>query len=155
MKVYFVMGPTGAGKSTYIKNYLPEDSIIIDIHDFQKEVIRNKSIISMDDLLLAEKNCVNTLIKLIKDNKEKDTTIVLEHTMCFNTRKENYLRVAKSAGADYIEGICIIPNEKEYIKRLNKKLPDMSPIEKLEYTTSFKNFETPSGRRFNKLTFVY
>lgn len=102
MKVYFVMGPVGAGKSTYIKNYFPPNSIIIDIYDFQKEIIKNRSILNvldMDSLLLAEKACLNSLIDSIKDSKDKDTVIVLEHTMCFNTRKKVYLHAARKAGA--------------------------------------------------------
>ena len=33
------MGPTGSGKSNYIKNYLPPNSTVIDIYKFKEEVI--------------------------------------------------------------------------------------------------------------------
>lgn len=154
MKVYFVMGPTGAGKSTYIKNYLPKDSIIIDIYKFQEEILGKNRMATTISLLMAEERCVNALINAIKSNKDKPVTVVLEHTMYANTRKELYLRAAKGAGAETIEGICIYPNRVNYIKKLNEKLPDISSGERKFYLDCFKNFESPPNGWFDKLTFV-
>lgn len=143
MKLYFVMGPTGAGKSTYIKNYLPEDSIIIDIYKFQEEILGKNRMATTISLLMAEERCVNALIDAIKSNKDKPVTIVLEHTMYANTRKELYLCATRDAGAETIEGICINPNRVNYIKRLSEKLPDISSGERKFYLDCFKNFESP------------
>lgn len=154
MKVYFVMGPTGSGKSTYIKNYLPSNSTVIDIYKFQEEVLGKNRMATTTSLLMAEERCINALTNAIKDNKDKSTTIILEHTMYANTRKELYLHAAREAGAKTIEGICISPNKVKYIKRLNEKLPDIPLSERKFYLDCFKNFETPPSGWFDKLTFV-
>ena len=133
MSINFVIGPPCGGKSYFIKNTFPKDSIIIDIWDYQKDLFYFTPTNIMESYELAKKD----LIKAIKNNPKK--TIVFEHTLLRAIRRKVYIDAIKEISSDKINCYLIKPNMKE-VKRYCK----LRKIDLDEVKQNFEILEIPT-----------
>jgi predicted kinase len=112
MRVVFVIGPAGSGKSTFIKNNFP-DAIVVDLWDYQEDCY------SMQDIIDSYNNAEEALKEAIKENLNTDNTVVLEHTLLKQIRRPQYIDAVKSLTDTPIEVFAMNPSQEEYKKRCN------------------------------------
>lgn len=104
MKIYFVIGISCSGKSKYIEDNF-KDTIVVDLLDFQQNLI----FLTQDSIMESYQQCMDELIKQIKENKDKDIDIVLEHTMLKAIRRKVYIDAVKEVCDTPITAIVINP----------------------------------------------
>ena len=110
MNVYFVIGPSCAGKSTYIQNNLP-DVLKIDLLDYQKDPF------SVSDIFKSYEDCKNALIEAVKTGKD----VVLEHTMLMSKRRPPYIEAVRQNCDCKLICIVLKPNVKDLQERQEKR----------------------------------
>ena len=103
MRIIFVMGPTGGGKSYYIENNL-KDFVKVDLYDFQKNNM------TYDEVWESYMKCKDKLIEEIK----KGNDVVLEHTLLKGIRREIYINAVKEISDVSIEAVWIFPDIEKY-----------------------------------------
>lgn len=101
--IIFVMGPSCAGKSTFIKKNFP-DYKKIDLYDFEIE-----NGFSVEAIMQAYEECKNALVESIK-NKEN---VVMEHTLLKAIRRKVYIEAVKEITDEPIVGYFICPSDDE------------------------------------------
>ena len=141
MRVVFVIGPAGSGKSTFIKNNFP-DAIVVDLWNYQRHCYSIQGII--DSYLKTEE----ALKEAIKENINTDNTVVLEHTLLRQIRRPQYIDAVKSLTDTPIEVFAMNPSQEEYKKRCNSS-------KKPFYSDYFKIYELPESEEgFGSVTIV-
>lgn len=106
MRIIFIMGVPGAGKSTYAKKNFP-DFTFIDLKDFQKKYASS----SIETIAKTYDECRDALIEAIKRNED----VIMEHTLLKAVRREVYIKAVKEVTDTPIEIIVMNP-PKEIIK---------------------------------------
>ena len=101
MKITIVMGISGSGKSTYIKNHL-KDRVVIDLWDFQK----NYTFFTQSNIIESYEKCMKKLQEELKNGND----VVLEHTLLRGIRRKPYINAIREITNDPIECIVINPN---------------------------------------------
>ena len=107
MSIIFVIGPSCAGKSTYIKENLP-DYKIIDLFDFQ-----DYKFITVENIMKSYYDCKDALIEAIKENEN----VVLEHTLLKAERRKIYIDAIKELGNFDIDIVVIKPDINTLMKQ--------------------------------------
>ena len=109
-----VMGPSCAGKSTYINNNFDESIKTFDIFDYQQ-----RPLFSVDDVFETYKECSKHLCQALKEDPSQH--YVLEHTLLKRIRREWYLENIRKVYDGPIEIICLKPSvdtlNRNYMKR--------------------------------------
>lgn len=113
MNIYFVMGISCSGKSTYIKNNFP-NAIVIDLFDFQTNKRRP---LTKDIIMESYQECMDALIQRINENKDKNVDIVMEHTLLRGIRRKPYIDAIRNVCDAPITAIVIIPPMYKLIER--------------------------------------
>ena len=113
MKITFVMGIPGAGKSTYIKEHF-KDRKILDLWDFQTHAI------SYDEVWKSYLDIQKELIEAIKNDED----VVMEHTLLKGIRRKMYIDSVKEVTDCPIECIIINPPRIELSKRRTERFGD-------------------------------
>lgn len=131
-KLTIVMGPSNAGKSTYIRENLKGK--VFDLFDYQK-VLR-----TIDDVWRSYVECSNDLCSTLKENPNE--SYILEHTLLKRIRREWYLEEIRKVYAGPIEIICIKPSF-ETLKRNSEKRFGES-ISEVELKNSLDVLEIPT-----------
>ena len=108
MPIIIVMGPSCAGKSTFIKKYF-KDYKVIDLFDFQ-----TKTRPTFDSVWESYVNCANALKECIKQGNKN---IILEHTLLKRIRREWYISQIREVTNEDIEIYCLIPSIDQLIER--------------------------------------
>ena len=111
MNVYFVIGPSCAGKSTYIQKNLP-DAIKIDLYDFQKD-----SNVTIENIVKSYEDCKNALIEAVKTGKD----VVLEHTMLMSKRRPPYIEAVRQNCDCKLICIVLKPSARKLQNRQKKR----------------------------------
>ena len=106
MKIIFVMGIAGSGKSTYIKDNF-KDFTVVDLFDFQKHCY------TFEDCWKSYMDAKDALINAIKENKD----VVLEHTLLRAERRKIYIDAVREITDNPIEIILINPEFDILVKR--------------------------------------
>lgn len=134
MRIVFVIGPSCAGKSTYIKNHF-DNYEVVDLYDFQRDF----KVITLDTILQSYEQCKSALINCIKQEKD----VVLEHTLLRAERRKPYIDAVKDLG-DYNIDVIVIKPDKETLKERKKSRKchtDTSDLELLEMPTFEEGFD--------------
>lgn len=132
MKVIFVMGCPGSGKTAFVKKYLQEhpqeDCISIDLLDFQ---CRAESYLDIVDSYMQALGALIHVIALIQETGG-DGTVIFEHTLVKASRRPMYIEAIKSmCEREDIELIAYYTNPtavqytKMYYKDMNRDKDDM------------------------------
>lgn len=115
MKISIVMGISGSGKSTYIKEYL-SDRKVVDLYSFQEPYI-NKGYLGIEEIKQSYIDAKNTLIEYIKQGED----VVLEHTLLKAIRRVPYIEAIKEITDEPIEIILINPSLEILRERWKKR----------------------------------
>ena len=110
MNVYFVIGPSCAGKSTYIQNNFP-NVLKIDLLDYQKDLF------SISDVFKSYEDCKNALIEAVKTGKD----VVLEHTMLMCKRRPPYIEAVRQNCDCKLICIVLKPSARKLQNRQKKQ----------------------------------
>lgn len=97
--VIFVIGPAGAGKTTFINKMFPNYKKI-DLYDYQ---IGKK--VSQEDIMRSYEECRDALIEAVKNEEN----VVLEHTLLLSKRRPMYIDAVRSVSDCPIDVYCILP----------------------------------------------
>ena len=151
MRIVFVIGPPGAGKSTYVKRNFP-DADAVDLYDFQE----NCSTVA--DVARSYDEAEEALREALKRSLEKERrgedggTVVLEHTLLRAKRRPQYVDAVRSLTDAPIEIHVVCPSREEYARRCRKTGLFSGPFESYE---AYDMLETPKENEgFSKITFV-
>ena len=106
------MGITCSGKSKYIQSHFP-NAIVIDLFTYQM----GKSLVDKDSIMETYQECMNELVKTIKNNIDNDIDIILEHTLLKAIRRKPYIDAVKSVCDIPIIAILINPPMNKLIER--------------------------------------
>lgn len=109
MEVVIVMGAPCSGKSTFIKEYFLERTVI-DLLDFEKNRY------TIPEILKAYEECRDALVQAIKDGKQ----VVLEHTLLRQIRRSMYVDAIREVTDAPIHIYVMLPSEdkvKTYCKK--------------------------------------
>ena len=99
MSVIFVMGPSCAGKSTFIANRYP-NLRKIDLYDYQSHLFERK-FYTIDDILKSYEDCKRDVVEAVKNNED----IVLEHTMLKAIRRKEYIDAIREVSGIHYQTI--------------------------------------------------
>ncbi len=108
-EVVIVMGAPCSGKSTFIKDYFLERTVI-DLLDFEKNRY------TIPEILKAYEECRDALVQAIKDGKQ----VVLEHTLLRQIRRSMYVDAIREVTDAPIHIYVMLPSEdkvKAYCKK--------------------------------------
>lgn len=142
MSVIFVIGPAGAGKSTFIKEKFPNYKVI-DLYDFQKNI--NPSI---NNIWTSYMDCRDALMKAVSENDN----VILEHTLLKRERRKLYIDAVKSVKDVPIDVYAIIPTIDKLIERRKNKFLFVS---KENIKEELEMFDIPKeGDGFNKIEII-
>ena len=97
-----VMGPSCAGKSTYIKEHFPNTEVV-DILDFQANLI----VATEETVLKTYEEHLNKVKELLSQGKD----VVIEHTLLKAKRRLWYIQQIREVYSGDIDIICIKPSE--------------------------------------------
>lgn len=111
MSVVIVMGPACSGKSTFIKEYF-KDRTIIDLYDFQSA--KNGS---LSAVWLSYEDCRDALVEALKSGK----SVVLEHTLLLRKRRPMYIEAIRSVTDEPIDVYCMVPSIDTLYERIKKR----------------------------------
>ena len=106
-----VMGPSCAGKSTYIKEHFPNEKVI-DVFDFQ-----DYRFATPETVWQSYEDCAKALQDALKENEN----VVLEHTLLKAIRREWYIQKVREVSDCDIKVICIFPSLKMLQSRSRKR----------------------------------
>lgn len=96
------MGPSCAGKSTYIKEHFPNIEVV-DILDFQA----NLRVATEETVLKTYEEHLNKVKELLSQGKD----VVIEHTLLKAKRRLWYIQQIREVYSGDIDIICIKPSE--------------------------------------------
>lgn len=139
MRIIFVMGIAGSGKSTYIKENFT-DFTVVDLYDFQQNCY------TIQDCWKSYMDAKDALIEAIK----KGENVILEHTLLKAERRKIYVDAVREITNVPIEIILINPEFNVLVERHKKRniyLSDdyiKSNLDVLEIPTKEEGFETIS-----------
>lgn len=137
MRVVFVVGPPGAGKSTYVRREF-QDADVVDLWDFQ-----DYDVASVEAVWQSYLDCEKALKEALVRAKEReengeDATVVLEHTLLMRKRRPMYVDAVREITDAPIEIHVLFPDEREYKRRCREaglflgEYVDMSSYELFE-----------------------
>ena len=137
MKIIFVIGPAGSGKSTYIKKNFP-DAKVVDLWDFQENLRR----FSVEEIFETYKMAEDALKETIKKNLNTDNTVILEHTLLKAKRRPQYIGAVRSITDVPIEVHVMNPSIEIYKERCKSKgiSPRIDELELLEIPVEEEGF---------------
>lgn len=92
-----VMGPSCAGKSTYIKEHFP-NAKIIDLYDFQDVPFQ-----TYETIMHSYEECAEALQKALKEGGD----VVLEHTLLKAKRRAWYIEKIREVSDEDIDIVCL------------------------------------------------
>lgn len=104
--IAFVIGPSCAGKSTFIKENFPEFKKI-DLYDFQTDNM------SVEEVWQSYLECRDALKEAVSDNEN----VVLEHTLLKRHRRDMYIEAVKEVGDFPIDIYVILPDVNTLLER--------------------------------------
>lgn len=113
MRVTFVMGIPGSGKSHFIKTTFDSKTKVIDLYDFQK----NKNC-SYDDIWQSYQECQQALVNACKEGYEN---IILEHTMFKKCRRIPYIEAVRTVTNCPIDMVFICPSFDILVERQKQR----------------------------------
>ena len=116
MRIVFVIGPPGAGKSTYVKKEFP-NAEVVDLWNFQKFTSA-----TVESVWKSYQDCEKALKEALERAKKKEeageqATVVLEHTLLMAKRRPMYVSAVREITDDPIEVHVVYPNLREYKRR--------------------------------------
>lgn len=109
MKITFVIGIPGSGKSTYISENF-KDRKVIDLFDFQKPY-NKKGWITKEEVWKSYEDTKEALLECIRNNED----VVLEHTFLRAIRRIPYLEAIKEI-TDYPIDIVVMKPSLEILR---------------------------------------
>ena len=110
--IVFVMGPSCAGKSTFIKKNFPTFKKI-DLYDFELE-----NGFSVEGIMQAYEECKNALVKAIKNGED----VVMEHTLLKAIRRDIYIKAVKEITNEPIIAYFICPSDNELKSNAKRRM---------------------------------
>jgi len=149
MRIIFVIGPTNAGKSTFIKEHFP-GAKIIDMLNYQASVWPYDGKNTIEVALERYVQAKDALQLAIKNGYE---TIVLEHTLLKKARRTMYIDAVKELGDYPIECYIIVPS-KNYYYQLSRNLKDAGISAYEYYLLNLSLLEIPDEQEFDSLHIV-
>lgn len=109
MKIIFVMGFAGSGKSTYIKEQF-KDMKVLDLYDYQENCW------TYDTVWDSYMRIKDDLIEAIKNNED----VVMEHTLLKAIRRKIYIDAVREV-TDCPISIVFVNPTREVLKERRKK----------------------------------
>ena len=119
MKIIFVMGPSCAGKSTFIKKNFP-DMKVLDLFEYEERIG-----FSIPAIKEAYKQIEKDLVDCVKNNED----IIMEHTLLRAIRREVYIKAIKEVSDSPIIGYFLLPSDDEIKANAKKRRVKMSDSE--------------------------
>ena len=119
MKIIFVMGPSCAGKSTFIKKNFP-DMKVLDLFEYEERIG-----FSIPAIKEAYKQIEKDLVDCVKNNED----IIMEHTLLKAIRREVYIKAIKEVSDSPIIGYFLLPSDDEIKSNAKKRRVKMSDSE--------------------------
>ena len=119
MKIIFVMGPSCAGKSTFIKKNFP-DMKVLDLFEYEERIG-----FSIPAIKEAYKQIEKDLVDCVKNNED----IIMEHTLLKAIRREVYIKAIKEVSDSPIIGYFLLPSDDEIKANAKKRRVKMSDSE--------------------------
>ena len=119
MKIIFVMGPSCAGKSTFIKKNFP-DMKVLDLFEYEERIG-----FSIPAIKEAYKQIEKDLVDCVKNNED----IIMEHTLLKAIRREVYIKAIKEVSDSPIIGYVLLPSDDEIKANAKKRRVKMSDSE--------------------------
>ena len=119
MKIIFVMGPSCAGKSTFIKKNFP-DMKVLDLFEYEERIG-----FSIPAIKEAYKQIEKDLVNCVKNNED----IIMEHTLLKAIRREVYIKAIKEVSDSPIIGYFLLPSDDEIKANAKKRRVKMSDSE--------------------------
>lgn len=110
MAIKIVMGPSCAGKSTFIKETFPQ-ATVIDSFNFQKDFM------SINEIMQSYIDCKDALISTIKEGKD----VVLEHTLLKAKRRPMYIDAIREITDEPINIYVVMPDSDTYLEFSQKE----------------------------------
>lgn len=138
MKITFVMGIPGSGKSHYIREHYP-DRVVYDLYTYQEK----KKYLSVQEVMESYEELKEDIVEALKRGED----IVIEHTLLRAIRRAPYIEAIREVTDDPIDIVVLNPpidvikerqkERKIYISKDNIK----SNLEVLEIPTTDEGFE--------------
>lgn len=119
MKIIFVMGPSCAGKSTFIKKNFPNMKVL-DLFEYEERIG-----FSIPAIKEAYKQIEKDLVDCVKNNED----IIMEHTLLKAIRREVYIKAIKEVSDSPIIGYFLLPSDDEIKANAKKRRVKMSDSE--------------------------
>lgn len=119
MKIIFVMGPSCAGKSTFIKQNFP-DMKVLDLFEYEERIG-----FSIPAIKEAYKQIEKDLVDCVKNNED----VIMEHTLLKAIRREVYIKAIKEVSDSPIIGYFLLPSDDELRANAKKRRVKMSDSE--------------------------
>ena len=119
MKIIFVMGPSCAGNSTFIKKNFP-DMKVLDLFEYEERIG-----FSIPAIKEAYKQIEKDLVDCVKNNED----IIMEHTLLKAIRREVYIKAIKEVSDSPIIGYFLLPSDDEIKANAKKRRVKMSDSE--------------------------
>ena len=139
MSVIFVMGPSCAGKSTFIANRYP-NLRKIDLYDYQSYLFERK-FYTIDDILKSYEDCKRDVVEAVKNNED----IVLEHTMLKAIRRKEYIDAIREVSDTKIGIVVIYPSDEKILEHAEKRGIKMSQKELDDYRELYEEPKVTEG----------
>lgn len=146
MSVIFVIGPSCAGKSTFIANRYPNLKKI-DLYDYQSYLLERK-FYTIQDILKSYEDCKNAVVEAVKNNED----IVLEHTMLKAIRRKEYIDAIREVSDTPIGVVVIYPSDDKILEHADKRGVFMTQNELNDYREIFEEPKFSEG--FSKITIL-
>ena len=113
------MGPSCAGKSTFIKKNFP-DMKVLDLFEYEERIG-----FSIPAIKEAYKQIEKDLVDCVKNNED----IIMEHTLLKAIRREVYIKAIKEVSDSPIIGYFLLPSDDEIKANAKKRRVKMSDSE--------------------------
>lgn len=147
-KVYCLIGLSGSGKSTWLKNkkfenfniisvdkYLEKGKLNYNSVDYEKKIKKahDQTLVEIKDTIIKEKNCIIDMTNLTKETRRK--------------------KLSQFPSTKYEKiGIVFLNGEKEIEKNLSKRTDKKIPIEVLK--KQLNSFELPGMDEFDVIEYI-
>ena len=102
--VKIVMGPSCAGKSTYIKEHFP-NSTVVDLYECQEKY----QVMNYTNVIQSYIDAKEELVQAIKEGKD----VVLEHTLLKSKRRPMYINAIKEVTDEPIVIYVLLPTAEQ------------------------------------------
>lgn len=143
MKVTFVIGVAGAGKSTFIKNNFDKDTAIINLYNYQKNML-----LTFKNLQKSYEDCMEDLKKACKEGKD----VVLEHTLLKKMRRLPYIQAVREVTDAPIDIVVLNPSA-ETVKERRAKRGINDTIENIRQDIEILEFPD-ADEGYNSITYI-